>query len=74
MCPASLDVGQVWELTYADELTPGLLLYPYEDQHALDGAYYWRVLDLCSGVVYSATVRRWMEPARGRPLVGRRLL
>lgn len=71
---ASLEPGQVWELAHDAELSPGLLLYPYEDRICAGRvARYWRVLDLRSGSVYSATVKRWTELS-GRRLVGERLL
>lgn len=79
MCVESLEPGQVWELVHdGDSFTPGLLLSLYEDRVAPGHvALYWRVLDLPTGEVYSASVTRWSDLARehGRhALVGRSLL
>lgn len=72
VCPASLEVGQVWELMNDGELSPGLLLSYEEPKSSVGGGRYWRVLDLSSGEVYAATVNRWNGPFFD--LVGRRLL
>ena len=89
-CPASLDgpitleEGQVWELNVSDRLEPCVLLFKYEArEETCVRATYWRCLALESGVVFSATLRRWdptyyanraIDDPDDVPLVGRRLL
>lgn len=81
-CLEDLEIGQVWELAVGSKLEASVLLQLYVGKLGTDDMDYWRCLSLESGIVFTATVRRWdpchfanlvREDDGDVPLCGRRL-